>query len=167
MKRRSIFKGILLTLTFLFLSISLWGADLIVPKMELITRGYFEDSSLKLGTWGTFDFLIAGGYKFGGRIALNLESDYLEDLTSDKSLQFKAASITLRDIFSLPISLSYFTGSIETLCSGDMFPERFGTERIATRYRGYIYFPEGILYDGITAISGTGLSLSATHSEAR
>ncbi len=165
MKKRIILKGILLTLTFLFLSVSLWGADLLVPEMELITRGYIEDGSLNLGTRGTFDFLIAGGYKFGGRIVLNIESDYLEDLTTDKSLQFKAASITVRDIFSLPVNLSYFTGSIATLCTGDIFPEQFGTERIATRYRGYVYFPEGIRYDGISAVSGTGLAISSTFAE--
>jgi len=156
----------LLCLLIFFLPVpSLFSADLLVPEMELTTRGYIENQTLNLATLGTFDLLIAGGYKFGGRLALNIEGENLEDLTTDNPLNFEAASIVLRDVFRLPMNISYFIGRLDTLCNGDIFQEQYGTEQIGTRYRGYAYFPEGVRYDGIYDIAGTGMALTANFSD--
>jgi hypothetical protein len=135
---------------------------LIVPKFDLITRGYINNSSLILASRGTIDLSIAGGYKFGGKLLLNLESDDLGDITSPTNLTFKAASITAREFLTLPIDFTYFTGEYETLASGDVFPRYFGTEPIASRYSGYMYFPEGVRYEGIHEIAGTGFAVNGS-----
>jgi len=165
MKKTSFLKVLVLVPLLLFAATAVFGADLLVPKMELITRGYIENSSFTLATRGNFDLAVAGGYKFGGRLVFTTESDHLEDITDEGTIQFKAASVTLRDIFTLPLDISYFVGSIETLWSGDIFPERYGTKQIATKYRGYTYFPESIQYDGISDIYGTGMKFDASFSD--
>ncbi|RKX78970.1 MAG: hypothetical protein DRP87_04770 [Spirochaetes bacterium] len=137
-------------------------ADLLVPSMELITRGYLRGGAFHLATLGAIDISVAGGYKFGGNLLFNLENENLEDITSETSLAFKAASVTIKDMFSLPINMTYYTGEIEEFCTGDKFPDYFGTQPLATHFQGYIYFPEGVRYKGIHTIAGTGLDISTT-----
>lgn len=159
--KRTLLRKIVAAALFFVLSASLCSAaDLLVPKMELISRGYLDKGSFLLTTNGNFDLSIAGGYKFGGRLVLNLQSDHLEDTSLDNSIQFKSASVTLRNLFNRPLSASYFVGSYATFCNGDIFPAIFGTGQIASRYRGYMYFPEGIIYDGIADVTGTGINFS-------
>jgi hypothetical protein len=145
-----------------------YGADLAVPELELITRGYMDSGSFLLATRGKVDFLVAGGFKFGGRVLLGFESNDLEDLTADRSLQVKGASVIMRNPFTLPIDLMYFTGENDIFGTGAIFPSRFGSKPIASRFSGYLYFPEPtqIIYDGIHTVSGTGLKLSTSNNSA-
>ncbi len=143
---------------FLLLAVLAFPANVIVPKMDLITRGAMEGGAFALQTYGDITLAVEGGYKFGGALAFNIQNLDLENLSSTPSalpLGFQSASIIIRDLFSLPLSLTYFVGQNDTFCSGDGF-SLFGAPTIATAYRGYMYFPTGPLYDGIYQIQGTG-----------
>ena len=108
-----------------------------------------------------FDLVIEGGYKFGGRIGLTYADGWLEDPSFFDNIVFDGANIVVRDLFGIPLSLSWFIGSYDVLASGSEFPVSFGTAEIASSYRGYLYFPTGIPYDGIHQVRGTGLKVSA------
>ena len=144
------------------------AADIQVPVLELITRGYLDNGTFTLGTRGEFDLVIAGGYKFGGQIVLDFESDDLEAIDgtggTDQDLpSFKSANITMRNPLGLPLDLAYFTGEMDTFGTGDLFPDYFGAKAIASRFRGYQYFPNPtqVRFNGIHTVSGTGLRLSS------
>lgn len=144
-------------------SMPIFAADLSVPDFELITRGYMDAGTFKLDTHGAMDFQIGGGYKFGGKVLLSFDGNNIGDIAAltNSHLTFKGASLTIRNLFKSPIDLTYFTGYNDTFANGDAFPEYFGTAPIASRYRGYYYFPTGIQYDGIYTVAGTGVKLSA------
>jgi len=167
---------------FIFLIILLFNlnaADLDIPKMELITRSDIGPSTPILLTRGKIDLKIGGGYKLGGSLILGFDSADLgyskatldpatEDtaslatyLNNQTYLQFQSAQVTIRDLFSTPTDLTYFTGIADVFCSGDDFPAIFGSVPVATRYRGYLYFPDNE-FDGIHTVNGTGLKLSST-----
>lgn len=137
-----------------------FSANITVPYLELITRGQMNNGLYELSTRGEMDLLVEGGYKFGGRVTLNYKSTSLEDYTKSSSLAFKGASIIIRKLFSIPLNFSYFVGENDTFCSGSDFSTIFGSIPITTQYSGYIYFPEGIIYNGIYTVSGTGLKFS-------
>ena len=141
---------------------SSFAADLIVPSMELMTRGYSQDGVFILGTRGNLDLDVAGGYKFGGSVSINLQSDSLEDFSRDKVLTFKAASVTARELFTLPLDISYFVGKTDLFCNGDIFADVFGAPGVSSLYRGYMYFPETVPYEAIHGIGGTGVKISTS-----
>ncbi len=181
--------------------VGVFAADLSVPDLELATIGAVEDGDFQLTTLGSIDLAIEGGYKFGGALrfafaAADLEKalayafssaqeldssatsvsvdDYnelVDRLTNSTALSFELAKVAIREPFGIPIELAYFIGQADTLCSGDDFPERFGTSSFNTAYRGFAYYPEGIngdprvQYDGIHAVTGTGISLAWTGAE--
>ena len=153
---------ILICLTLLIGS-GLYAADFAVPELELITRGYIEDNAFLLATRGSMEFLIAGGYKFGGRIRLGFESNNLEDLDADRSIQLKGARVIMQDPFGIPFSLAYFTGDSDVFGTGEVFPTYFGARTIASKFSGYLYFPDPdqVQYDGIHTVSGTGIQISS------
>lgn len=138
------------------------AADLIVPSMELITRGYVDTGRFVLGTRGKIDFEIAGGYKVGGRIALGIESDSLADISLPTFVQFKAASVTARNLFSNTINLTYFVGEHDVFADGNTFVKDYGTVPIATDYSGYMYFPTGVQYNGLYTPTGMGLEIATS-----
>lgn len=142
---------------FLFLAGLAFPANIVVPKMDLITRGAFDSGAFTLQTFGDITLAIQGGYKFGGSLAFSVNSTNLEDLsTTSLPVGFLSASIIIRDLFSAPLSLTYFVGQNDTFCSGDGF-SLFGAQPIMTTYRGFMYFPTGPVYDGIYQIQGTGV----------
>lgn len=151
-------------LLFVAVCIGLPAADLNVPVLELFTRGYFDSGVFTLGTRGRIEFLVAGGYKFGGQILMDFESDDLESLDTDEYLSFKGANITMRNPLGIPMDLTYFTGENDTFGAGALFPGYFGTKQIASRFRGYIYFPDEdqTRYNGIHKVSGTGLKMTSS-----
>ena len=163
MQKKGVVFFIFLLFLTMFLSISfLSAADLFVPTMEMITRGYVDASSFVLDTRGTFELAVAGGYKIGGNIMVSIESDDLASLNSPPALSFTSAHVIARNLFTLPINLSYFVGEYETFGNGDVFFKQFGTVPVASKYRGYIYFPEGIRYDGIYNPTGTGIEIETS-----
>jgi hypothetical protein len=143
---------------FLFLSVSVFPATVLVPTLELITHGDTEAGVFKLQTYGNMALSIEGGYKFGGSIAFGLANELsLENLGGTPlSLAFLSAGMTIRSVFTLPVNVSYFIGSNDVLCSGDGFTQ-FGVAPIMTAYRGYMAFPTGPIYDGIYQVWGTGM----------
>lgn len=143
---------------FLLLAGLAFPANVVVPKMDLITRGAMNGGDFTLQTFGDLIMEIQGGYKFGGSVALSVLNTDLEASSLSASglgLGFLSASITIRDLFSAPLALTYFVGQSDTFCSGDGFA-LFGAPPIMTTYRGFMYFPTGPLYDGIYQINGTG-----------
>ncbi|MHC6203825.1 hypothetical protein ACYULU_11595 [Breznakiellaceae bacterium SP9] len=93
--------------------------------------------------------------------------DKINDRNDNQAvLSFRMAKATARDLFGSPLELAYFIGKADTFCSGSEFERRFNTERIATDYQGFSYFPNGIggdilrQYDGIHRVRGTGFSFA-------
>ncbi len=174
--------GIVIIL-ILLISVNLNAADLEIPKMELITRADLGSGTPELITRGKIDLKIGGGYKLGGSLVLGFDSADLgysntslaasptnevisTYLNNQTYLQFQSAEVTIRDLFSTPTDFTYFTGKTDVLVSGDDFSTIFGTNPIATRYRGYLYFTDNE-FDGIHTINGTGLKLSSTFGSER
>ena len=150
--RRAAFVGL-----FLFLAGIAFPANVVVPKMDLITKGYMSSGAFVLQTFGDLALEVQGGYKFGGSLAFGIQDTNLESFAGASiPLSFQSASIIIRDLFSAPLSLTYFVGQNDTLCSGDGFA-LFGAQPIMTAYRGYMYFSNGPVYDGIYQINGTGM----------
>lgn len=175
---------------------SLEAADLTVPRLELATQGSTQDGDFVLASHAAADIAIQGGYKFGAALHFAFESANLEEtlgfVSSDPTLNgdgvvdeteykelldvfrnqnplsFRLAKAIVRQPFDLPVELSYFIGRDDVFCSGDDFPFRFGTDPIATSFRGFAYDPDGIggnpafRYDGIHEAIGTGLSVALT-----
>ncbi|HOV62274.1 MAG TPA: hypothetical protein PLG43_00140 [Spirochaetia bacterium] len=177
MDKRRIFS----ILAIMFTATTLWAANLYVPQFELVTRGFVnEEDDFELATRGDIKFLAEGGYKFGGKIMLGFSNDNLsvntEELDPDTAapadivnylnsvtpLYFKLASVTMRNLFSLPLNFTYFIGESDRFATGDDFVTLFGTAPFASRYRGYLYFPETVQYNGIHGVTGTGLAFNTT-----
>ncbi len=168
---------------FLFLNSgstgTVFSADLSIPTMELITRADFSGSVPEITSRGKVVIDLTGGYKFGGNLSLgfdssdlsyssadisdydNSSSDLANYLSNQTYLTFQAAEITLRDVLAGGTAITYFIGKTNVLCSGDDFPRIFGSYPIATRYRGYLYFPSNE-FDGIHRINGTGMKIATT-----
>jgi len=143
---------------FLCIASLAFPANIVVPKMDLITRGSTNGGVFTLQTFGDLNLEVLGGYKFGGSLAFSLNNRNLENLAVGNSslpLGFLSASIIVRDLFSAPLSFTFFVGQDDTFCSGDGFA-LFGAQPIMTAYRGFMYFPNGPVYDGIYQIQGTG-----------
>lgn len=151
----------LVVLAFLLAASTLPAASLVVPSLDVITRAAMNAGRFELTSNGDFDLIVEGGYKFGGRIGLSYSGSDFE-LNLPDSVSFDGLSVIARDVFSLPLSLSWFIGSYDVLGSGSEFPVSFGTAEIASAYRGFMYFPGPFQYDGIHQVKGTGLRIAAT-----
>jgi hypothetical protein len=141
---------------------SLTAANVSIPSLELVTRGY-EDDALQifaLATYGEIDLAFDGGTKFGGRVEFSFADQLLELPLS--GLTLKELSFTINELFTLPMSFSWFLGQNDTFCNGDDFSRVFGSPLIATHYRGFMYFPTGVIYDGIYTVKGTGARIDFT-----
>jgi hypothetical protein len=155
---------------FLILPVAAFSANIVVPTMEMITHGSTVGNVFQLQTYGTFDLEIQGGYKFGGKISVGLLNDTdIENMSLTSGgptatpINFLGASMTVRDLFSVPLNVSYFVGQTDIFCSGAGFSE-FGAAPIMTRYRGFLYFPNinpfiAPIYDGIYQVQGTGMKI--------
>jgi hypothetical protein len=140
---------------FLVLSPAAFAANVVVPSMDLITHGAVNSHGVfALETFGDVTLDIQGGYKFGGNLSVGIDESSLE-LASSTPLDFRSASIIIRDLFDVPLSFSYFVGENDTFGSGDGFSQ-FGAQPFMTAYRGFLYFPTGPLYNGIYQVNGTG-----------
>ena len=135
-----------------------FSASINVPFLELMTRGFVQDGLFGFTSRGSLDLKIEGGVKFGGRLTLSYDTKNLEDSGDLVGVRFKSAEIEMRGVAGLPVNVDFFVGQDDVFCSGDAFPAFFGTSAIATRYRGFFYFPESIIYDGVHSVKGTGFS---------
>jgi hypothetical protein len=167
-RARSIVRAAIPVLALL-LSLPAFAADLVVPSLELITHGATNDDGIfTLQTYGDIELEIHGGYQFAAVISLGITDSNLENLANtaastpgDLSFGFLSASVGVRNLFSLPLTASFFVGLGDTFCSAEGFT-KFGAESFMTLYRGYYYFPTGPLYDGIYRVQGTGIHLELT-----
>lgn len=188
--RKYLILPISLLLVPAFLSFS---AELTVPSLEMASTGTIQNGTFSLSSIAQADIALSGGYKYGGLLRLAFSSRDLEKAlgygrTSLKpatgnptqeeynalldrfnnlaALQFKLAQVTARKPFDLPLEMSYFIGFSDTFCSGEDFPQLFGSVPITTEFKGFSYFPQGIggnpayQYNGIHQAIGTGLHLS-------
>jgi hypothetical protein len=153
---------------------TLTAANVTIPTFGLLTRGALEESLFVLRTQADIDVQFGGGYKFGGDLRFSIDTDNLEQpaipgATYDEEvisaalrarLGLGSASVVVRDLFNTPLSLRYFIGEYTRILTGDIFPLRFGTRVVASDFRGLLSFPDGVVYDGVHALDGTGLVLS-------
>ena len=173
------------------------AAEITVPNMEMASRGRVEDKEFVLSSVISADLALTGGYKYSFLLGLSLEADDIarafayrnfraglldpadpvsadeynalaNRLNNQAFIGFRLAKATARDLFGLPLEMSYFFGSGDNFCTGDEFPIKFGISPFGTDFRGFYYFPEGIggifshRYNGIHGVRGTGLSFSLT-----
>ncbi len=149
----------------------LGAAGVAVPTMEVVTRGAAVGGVFALQSRGSLALAVEGGYKFGGSVLLGYTNAPLDPQTQPLGFDFRGLNVTVNDLGSLPLSLSFFIGDNDIFCSGDEFVTAFGSHAIMTRYRGFLTFPNGIVdqpnnaYDGIHQVRGTGLRLSIAPSE--
>jgi hypothetical protein len=176
---------------------ALWGAEITVPRLELASRAASQDGEMAISSNMAMDMAVNGGYKYGILLGLSFESpnltkalayrnfeadllapgiivngeDYnrLADRFNNQAvLSFRIARATVRELFGLPLELSYFAGLGDPFCSGEEFSSRYGVPNMETEFTGFYYFPEGIggnpyrRYDGIHAAQGTGFSFALT-----
>ncbi|MDR1286941.1 MAG: hypothetical protein LBK08_04955 [Treponema sp.] len=108
-----------------------------------------------------------------GTAVSDLEYNSLTDqmnsaMDNSAFLSFRSAKATARDLFSLPLELSYFIGHGDTFGSGEEFAARYGLFQVPTDFTGFYYFPDGIggdinrRYEGIYQARGTGFSFALT-----
>ncbi len=147
------------------------AANVSIPGFQLLTRGFLDDGLFVLQTQADIEIQLGGGFKFGGELSFSLDTENLEQQSTpgatydqatlsaalDERLGLKSASVIVRDLFSLPLNATYFIGEQDRILNGDIFPEQFGTDLVGSDFRGLIYFPDGVVYDGIHVIDGTGL----------
>ncbi len=158
-------------LLFLTAALPVSAANISVPLFEMITRASNQDGEFVLTTRSDVDLLIEGGVKFDASLGLNLDTDRLqgEDTVPDpydpaffddylgRTLSFKSATVTARNVADTPINLTHFVGTLEPFATGDTFTRQFGSRPFATEFQGFRYFPDGVVYDGIYTPRGTGI----------
>ncbi len=166
MKR--ILLGIILSCALL---VPAFGINIRIPSMQVMTLLFGYGGKLVTQTQTEMDLMIEGGYKFGGKIVIGFDGimGFLSDPSYGQALpplSFKSLSLVVRDMFGVPLSLSYFLGTGDYLCYGDDFPRLFGTGYIEPSYRAYYYtfnptFTMTYLYEyrGVHRINGNGVKL--------
>jgi hypothetical protein len=157
---RFIAAGRMLAIMIVFLAAApLFSANVTIPSMEIYSWARNEGSGFQLDSYGDIEVQLDGGYKFGGTLMFGFSSDVLETAAYNDMLSFKSASITLRELFNIPLNFTYFIGEGDTLASGEIFLQSFGTRRVESLYTNYVHFPnaqEFGFYRGIHTIYGTG-----------
>jgi hypothetical protein len=189
--------GVLGLILLFFPLLNLLGAEITVPKLELATRGASEDGEFAFSSNAAADIALNGGYKYGILLGLSFEAANLgkafayrnfrvepmpagvqpnaddfnglaDRYNNQASLSFRIAKATARDLFNLPLELSYFIGLGDAFCSGEEFALRYGISDVGTDFTGFYYFPEGIggnpyrRYNGLHSVQGTGFSFALT-----
>ncbi len=169
------------------------GADVSVPYLGLLTNGRLNAvGAFELSTRVSIDMLFEGGTKFDAWFKLGFrnaavenylkaaesltpltEAPTMDDLAASISnleeasgLSLRSVAIQIKNLLGTPLQLATFVGHLDTLGSGTDFTQYFGTSDFATKFRGYMYYPEGIggdasrRYEGLHEIYGTGMRLS-------
>lgn len=166
----------ILLVALVLLSGPAFTANVTIPTFQLLTRGILDGGQFSLQTSGEVEIAFGGGYKFGGQLSLALSDTNLEEAIQpaaaydpdnietllDRSLRFQSARVIFRSLFNLPMDVTYFVGEADRLLNGDLFPAQFGSDIIASDFRGILYFPSGVVYDGVHAMDGTGIALSSS-----
>ena len=148
----------------------LFGAEITVPELELVTRGAMLDGNFALSSSLGAEISISGGYKYGFSIGLGAEitnlqkalsygrfdvagylttptpetyEEFSEHLNNQAFFSIRSLKATVRELFDKPLELNFFIGQHDKLGSGDEFPDYYGTPEIGTALKGFFYYPEG------------------------
>ncbi len=148
----------------------LFAANISVPSLEIYSWGRIDGGEFAIDSYGDIEVQLDGGYKFGGAIMFDFSSLGLETAAFNDVLSFKSASITLRDLFNIPLDFTYFIGEGDTFADGGLFTTYFGSPLIESDYTSYIHFPSTTsppapTYEGIHTINGTGMKLDLAPEE--
>ena len=171
---------------------TLFGAEITVPHLDLVSRGYKKSGEdFTIASSLEAEIAISGGYKYGFSLGLGAEIPNLgkalsygraefQDLTlypdqhealndrfnNQATISIRSIEATVREVFNMPLEISFFIGHNDKLGSGDEFQEYFGSEPIGTALRGFFYYPDGFNGDpffrfngAIHSIFGTGLAV--------
>lgn len=163
------------------------GADVSVPYLGLLTNGRLNAAgTFELSTRASIDMLVAGGAKFDAWFKLGFRNAAMEhylksvesigtlsdpagilaNLEAASGLSLRTVAIQVKELFGLPLQMATFVGHLDTFCSGGDFTTEFGSSDFSTKFRGYMYYPEGVggdpsrHYDGLHEVYGTGVRLS-------
>lgn len=132
-------KVIILVILLLGILQVAWGANVLVPTMDLTTKANLQ---AQLETRGEFAVSFNGGYKYQAKLAFQYYDTMLEDDTHS-SLIFDGAQASIKDIFKA-VDFTYFTGYYGILAEGKF-------------YKGHLYHGiGGFDYNGYLPILGTG-----------
>ena len=114
------------------------------------------------------DFYVPPGGSSGTGVSEDDINALADRVNNQAVLGFRTAKATARDLFNLPLELTYFMGTGDDFCTGDEFSTRYGLAPFGTDFRGFFYFPDGIggnptrRYNGIHGARGTGFSVGLT-----
>jgi hypothetical protein len=149
---------IIVVLTAFLIAAPLFSANITVPSLEIYSRAW-DNSGFALDSYGDIELQLDGGYKFGGAMKFGFTSSSLETAAFNDVLAFKSVSVTLRELFGLPLDFTYFIGQGDTFGTGEIFTPYFGTPLLSSRYPSYLHFPDASAYNfyqGIHTVYGTG-----------
>lgn len=162
-------KAFFLAILIVFLTAApLFSANITVPSLQIYSWARNDGSGFALDSYGDMELQLDGGYKFGGAMKFGFTSSSLETASFNNLLAFKSVSVTLRDLFNIPLDFTYFIGQGDTFGTGELFTTYFGTPLLNSRYTSYLHFPTATnfnFYNGIHTIYGTGGKLEFAPAE--
>jgi len=161
MNKKTRTKRIILVLTAILIAAPLFSANITVPSLEIYSRARNDGSGFALDSYGNIELQLDGGYKFGGAMRFGFTSSSLETAAFNNALAFKSVSVTLRELFGIPLDFTYFIGQGDTFGTGELFTPYFGTPPLGSRYTSFLHFPDPLeqdynFYQGIHTVYGTG-----------
>ena len=152
---------IIVVLTAFLIASPLFSANITVPSLEIYSWARNDGSGFALDSYGDMELQLDGGYKFGGAMKFGFTSLSLETAAYNDALAFKAVSITLRELFNIPLNFTYFIGEGDTFGTGEIFTPYFGTPLLSSGYTSFLHFQtlqeqQYNFYEGIHTVYGTG-----------
>jgi len=149
------------------------AADIHVGTAEMYSHGYMQNGQFVFDNYAKFDLDLHGGMKFQAKLSFGLETTNFNFTatptsgapTSDllgRVLLLNGAEATAKNVFGLPLDLTYFLGQEDVFGSGEVFPTNFDSPIVASSFGGYTTYPTSpaILYDGVYQVDGNGLKIS-------
>ena len=138
------------------------AATIGIEELEMTSFGSGTYEQFGFSTYGSFSLYASGGLKYSAKIGfsfyqLNIERMFSEEAASfyqNMGLKFKYGIVSLVNIFSSPLSISYWVGKYEHL----------GT---SGNYKGYISVPSTTDYSYFYKMNGTGFTFTLQFFEDR
>jgi len=157
-------KRIIVVLTAFLIAAPLFSANITVPSLEIFSWARNDGTGFALDSYGRMELQLDGGYKFGGAMKFDFSSDDISSAGLETSyfndvLAFKSVSVTLRELFGIPLNFTYFIGEGDTFATGEIFTPYFGAPLLSSRYTTFMNFPTAgtsSFYEGIYTVHGTG-----------
>jgi hypothetical protein len=161
MNKKNQIKRIVLFLAVFLIASPLFSANITVPSLEIYSWARNDGSGFALDSYGDMELQLDGGYKFGGAMKFGFSSSSLETAAFNDALTFKSVSVTLRELFGVPLNFTYFIGEGDTFGTGAIFTPYFGTPLLRSGYTSFLHFPstqeqQYNFYEGIYTVYGTG-----------